>query len=428
MKKKILICLEQLGIGGVETAVLNQITVYRKRGYDVLVLAKDGVYRKTIEKMGVKYLEFHYLLENQYGMDSYDSLISMIKSEKITEVHIHQYPCYLYLVPVCLTLQIPFITYIHSSVAGTFEWFEKTYPVYQPLFQLTFEKASAIVCITDEIKKEHQKLFQIEGKKYRVLPNSLDFSYYHTEKEIGSFRDKLLYIGRFSEEKRKSIEKSIELFFEIYHQNSNVSLDIIGDGPLKTELEVKYREYKDNIRFLGATTDVATVMDNYGIVMGMDRCMLEALSLKKIAILCSYDGKATFIEEQNIEAISKENFSGHHIEDYKKLATKLMSLDEEQCSKMVNKNYRFVKKHFDIERNVFDEDITWKYYPLSCLYFEKENKINQIMKQLQQEANEWYNKYQLTMSELEIAYHFISKIRLTWLWKWYQKKFNQKHK
>ena len=40
MKKRILICLERLDIGGVETAVITQAREYKRRGYEVILIAK----------------------------------------------------------------------------------------------------------------------------------------------------------------------------------------------------------------------------------------------------------------------------------------------------------------------------------------------------------------------------------------------------
>ena len=41
--KRILICLNSLGIGGVETACLTQIKEYARRNYEVYVLAGKGM-------------------------------------------------------------------------------------------------------------------------------------------------------------------------------------------------------------------------------------------------------------------------------------------------------------------------------------------------------------------------------------------------
>ena len=50
MKKSILICLEQLGIGGVETAVVNQAIALKEKGNEIFILAKKGIYSQVLKE------------------------------------------------------------------------------------------------------------------------------------------------------------------------------------------------------------------------------------------------------------------------------------------------------------------------------------------------------------------------------------------
>lgn len=59
-QKNILICLNILDIGGVETAAVNQIMELRRRGYNVIVLAKTGIYTKKIVDIGAIFIDFDF--------------------------------------------------------------------------------------------------------------------------------------------------------------------------------------------------------------------------------------------------------------------------------------------------------------------------------------------------------------------------------
>ena len=65
MNKNILICLNRLDIGGIETAILNQASELLERGYKVIILAKKGIYTKTIEKKGAICIDFEFVLTNR---------------------------------------------------------------------------------------------------------------------------------------------------------------------------------------------------------------------------------------------------------------------------------------------------------------------------------------------------------------------------
>ncbi len=62
MDMNILICLNKLDIGGVETAVINQIAKLTELGHNIIVLAKKGVYAEKVEEIGAKIVEFDFQL------------------------------------------------------------------------------------------------------------------------------------------------------------------------------------------------------------------------------------------------------------------------------------------------------------------------------------------------------------------------------
>ena len=48
--KNILICLEVLDIGGVETFVCNQSVAMQKKGYNVHILSRKGVFSEILQE------------------------------------------------------------------------------------------------------------------------------------------------------------------------------------------------------------------------------------------------------------------------------------------------------------------------------------------------------------------------------------------
>lgn len=50
-KQTVLICLERLDIGGVETAVINQTIALIKKGINVVILAKEGIYKQKLLRL-----------------------------------------------------------------------------------------------------------------------------------------------------------------------------------------------------------------------------------------------------------------------------------------------------------------------------------------------------------------------------------------
>jgi len=65
MDMNILICLNKLDIGGVETAVINQVEKLTELGHNIIVLARKGVYAKKVEEMGATIVEFNFQICNR---------------------------------------------------------------------------------------------------------------------------------------------------------------------------------------------------------------------------------------------------------------------------------------------------------------------------------------------------------------------------
>ena len=104
-----------------------------------------------------------------------------------------------------------------------------------------------------------------QGKVY-LLNNAIDLEKFKYDekirkrkrKEIGIKDDTLVigHIGRFVEQKNHTF--LIDIFNEVHNKQSNSILLLIGEGPLKEDIQEKVARLKltDSIKFLGQRTDV----------------------------------------------------------------------------------------------------------------------------------------------------------------------------
>lgn len=59
-EKRILIALEKLDSGGIETFALNQIKALSNNNIKVFVIAKKGIYYDKFRKAGAKIIEYEF--------------------------------------------------------------------------------------------------------------------------------------------------------------------------------------------------------------------------------------------------------------------------------------------------------------------------------------------------------------------------------
>lgn len=109
----------------------------------------------------------------------------------------------------------------------------------------------------------------ISKNKIKILKNGIDVDKYKFNSEIRDkyrndlkIANKMVYchVGRFSQEKNH--EFLIDLFYKIQKKQDNAVLLLIGDGPLKSQVEdkVKKLQIEDKVQFLGFRNDINNLL------------------------------------------------------------------------------------------------------------------------------------------------------------------------
>ncbi len=361
--KNILICLERLDIGGIETYVLNQATKFLKLGNKVIILADEGIYTKELEKRGAICKKIKFELVDDFSIEKTQEIAQIIRDNEIDEVHIHQFPCILSVFPACLITNTPYIAYAHNTIDGVYEWFMTTFPIYEIAFPYYYKYASKIIAITEDIKQDIMKRFSIAEENILILKNSILFDEIDKMEITKVSRiKKFLMITRFSKEKGNSIYNGIDFFYEYVKSDIDATLNIIGDGELMQEVieYVRDKELGKKVEFLGATNDVLKQINDADIILGLDRCILEAISMKRLAIILGYDDLKELITPENIEQASNCNFSGKNLKSNSKesLIKQLQKLSQEKIEQIVENNYKFAKEELNIDKNIYSIEDT----------------------------------------------------------------------
>ena len=406
--KKALICLEQLGIGGVETFTITQVEEFTRRKIKCYVLAREGLLSKNLKKLkNIEFIEFDFKLENNINMEKVKWLTNFVKEKKIDFIYVHQFSCVPYILPVVFETNIPYIAYLHNIVPKTCEWFMDHYDIYKVLFPIYFECASKIIAITDKVKQEHIELFKLSKEKYLVINNSLDFSKYPDKKvnKISKKFNKLMWFGRISEQKRTSIDTAVE-FYNYYREkyNSSATLTIVGDGELFEEMVNKYQD--KNITFKGAVSDMIPEIEKADILLGVDRCMLEAVASKKPAVVCGYKKNVILITPKNIKKAIEENFTGINLDNDK---DELFNYTEKELLEILDDNYHYVANNLAISSSVYLDISPLKKESNLESVFLGLNYYSEKIKNLEQENKELYLRTQDLYKEINQLNAYLRK-------------------
>lgn len=355
--KNILICLERLDIGGVETVVINQVNHLLRLHYKVTILARKGIYSELLEKKGVNCIDFDFGLEDKFNIEKANEISKIIKKYEIGQVYIHQFPCILSVFPACMMCNVPYVAYLHMILDGVCQWFCNTYPIYEYAFPMYFKCAHKLIAITEKTKNYIINQFGMDSNKFLVLHNSLDFEELETmEKRKINKIEKFLIISRLAVEKEQSIKNAINIFYEFNKTNEDAFLTIMGDGAIREKIENYINEKQiSNVEFIGSKNNVMEYIDKNDVVIGLDRCILETMAMKKIAIIAGYDKIGGMVCKENIQQAEEENFSGNNLKGctLEEVVLTLNNLSVEQIDNMIEENYAYIYQHLNMKDNCY---------------------------------------------------------------------------
>lgn len=364
-KQVIMICLEKLDIGGVETAVVNQVYKFRKLGHEVLVLAKKGVYTETIEKAGAKFIECEFQLSNVIDTNKIMYMVDIIKDYKVTQIHVHQFPCIPYVLYACVITNIPYISYVHTSYEAfkdesnnnIYNWYINNFPIYKKMFELFFNNADAIIAITNFVKKYLINRFKLNSEKIKVIPNSINFDIFSNDINKFNTIQKVMLISRLAKEKIQAIFYAIDFYIKLTNtSDKECSLIILGDGDKRKEVEeyLASRNVK-NYKFIGAVNNVSEIMKNVDLVIGESRCILEAIAMKKIALVTGKYGIEEFVNISNIQEYINKNFTAIYKKEknLNETVKNVLNLSSVNIKEVVEENYKYIYQRLNIDNNIF---------------------------------------------------------------------------
>jgi len=413
MKKNILICGEHLNDGGVETAIVNEALILKEKGHNVYVLAEQGIYTKILEKAGIENIDFKMEFKNGFDIEKSEKIVDIIRKKEINEAHIHKFISIPACLPAFILTNTPYVVHLHEGLTTSYDWMMRLYSSYRDMLNMYLRNAYKIIAITENVKKYNMELFKIPDNKYLVINNSINLKLFNNDENNINFPiKKFLLISRLSKEKEQSIKNGIELFAKYNECQKDSELRIVGSGPILKEIEnyIKEKNYK-NINFIGRSSEIEKEISNSDIVLGLGRCIIEAMASKKICCIIGYEKLKPIISKDNIEKAMFENFSGRGLPDetIDSIIKQIREKEKEEIKKIVNDNYKVIKEKLDLEKNIYiisenikvdyGQTIKQLFYIIKNIQDERDNHKKQ--KDEIWEAKVWLEKQYYTLKEIQ---------------------------
>lgn len=312
-KYNILITTMRLDIGGAETHIVELAKGLSNEGFNVVVASTGGVYEKELKSSNIKV--YHVPLDNKKPhnvIKAYNQLKNIINDEKIDLVHAHaRIPGF-----ICGLLHkkmgFPFVTTAHGTWKTGYglryitNWGQKT------------------VAVSEDIRKYLLENYKIDAEDIKVTINGIDTGKFSpdidcsdvmAELKLRPEDRKIVYISRFDSDRSYIINKLLEIIPELSKRIQNLRVIMVGSGNLLETVKEKAEEIntgtgENTVVVTGSRTDINKFTALADLFIGFGRSSLEALAAGRPLILAGNAGYIGILNEQNLDAAVKSNFSG----------------------------------------------------------------------------------------------------------------------
>lgn len=256
--------------------------------------------------------------------------------------------------------KIPFVVSLRGSdVPGYSERFSFLYGFIRPLVRLIWRKSEKVVANSQGLK--NLALETNSQQKIDVICNGIDITQFgkSENKKDQKFEDKfkILCVTRITP--RKGVRYLIEAFGKLSKKNNKLSLEIIGDGDEKKNLEnlAKELEIADKVDFIGLVPheelppyfEKADVFVLPSLNEGMSNSMLEALASGLPLVATDTGGTRELVKEEKNGFIIKMKDSSDLAEKIEKLIGNndlRKKMGEESRKKAENMSWEKVAKEY----------------------------------------------------------------------------------
>lgn len=276
--------------GGAETLIMNWYRhIDRSKVQFDFLTCKEGSFDKEIEALGGTIHRIPYVSEA--GHFAYlRALDHFFKAHHYSAIHVHMDKMSGFVLRAAKRAQVPIrIAHSHSTgsegnlMVKSYKW---------TAGQLIVPNASHLFACS---KKASDWLYGSASKRAIVLKNGIDSGRFRRSTDIRNrVRAELNlpsiglcigHVGRFSEPKNHRL--LIDIFEKVMRINPDARLILVGDGPLRPEIEEKVQDLglQTFVRFLGTRYDVQEVMQAFDVMVfpskqeGVPVALIEAQSL-----------------------------------------------------------------------------------------------------------------------------------------------------
>ena len=360
--KMIKICyiIGQLTMGGAEKQLFQLVRSIDKKKFQpvVISLSEDGFWAEEIRKIGIQVMEIRRHKSKEFNR--LIKLIKFLRKEKPDIVHTYLFSANTYGRIAAILAKIPVIIASERN-AGEMGKDKNRYMIYIDKILSLF--SDGIICNSLHCSNNLITKYSFDVKKVFIVHNGINGNDYLGESRCSSSTKSLPKvigtIGGLNQKKNHKLFLSIAKAVLDMSENKNIKFLVIGDGPLKKELEThsKHLGIGDNVIFTGERTDIPELLHSMDIFVmtssyeGLSNTIMEAMSAGLPVIATNVGGNSELIVNGESGFLCASNNAIVFSE-------KVLSLinNEDKARQMGEHGKRRIEEEFGVERMVSETE------------------------------------------------------------------------
>ena len=301
----------RLGIGGAETHVVELAKELKRRGYNVIVASKGGVYVKELEDAGIRHYTVPLQNKNPFNViKAFKFLKQIIIDNKIDIVHSHaRIPSFI-LGKLHKKMGFPFVTTAH--------W------VFNTKYGLKYitDWGQQTVAVSEDIKKYLMDNYKIPENHIKVTINGIDTAKFSPETDCSDIKKEfsippdsntIVYVSRLDEDRSLVLKQLISVLPELNAQIPDLRLIAVGGGNDFENIKELARSANEKCKrevctLTGGRTDVHKIVSVGKLFVGVSRAALEAMSAGVPSIVAGNEGYIGLFDRDKLDVGIETNF------------------------------------------------------------------------------------------------------------------------
>ncbi len=305
--KNILIISEFFVGGGLETQLCGQARYLQERGYKVYLLTSSSRSGLAESVFDSTYFDVPMATATAFQLlKTIDLLGEIVEKKAVSVIHCHPFYSIVPAMFVAHRYGLPLISTIHGPASLSAE---RDTILGMFLFDLLLPRASLLLSVSLETSVGAKKVSPCNPL---LLPNAVKFP--TDEPSSLDLRQPWLWAGRLDDLKTTGLLALVNEFGKHKH---NV-LHIYGAGPKEESVKAVLQEldpFSKWVQYKGWKNNISDIIENYSVVCGMGRVVLEGASLNRPCMLVGYDGIKGLVSQDNLDFSESFNFSGRGMEN-----------------------------------------------------------------------------------------------------------------